>query len=106
MMAGKISKDEMEELREAFAKVGKWLGGLCSPTSMEGSAAPEVLSTPHVEANLPLPGYKVREIIEKLMAEGDRNKDNKISFDEFVSVSSTVRYTSHTQPQRSRTFLL
>lgn len=35
------------------------------------------------EANLPLPGYKVREIIQKL----DRNKDNKISFDEFLSVS-------------------
>uniref|UniRef100_A0A674B4F9 Plastin-3 n=1 Tax=Salmo trutta TaxID=8032 RepID=A0A674B4F9_SALTR len=33
------------------------------------------------EANLPLPGYKVREIIQKL----DRNKDNKISFDEFLS---------------------
>ena len=39
------------------------------------------------EANLPLPGYKVREIIHKLMREGDRNKDNKISFEEFVSVS-------------------
>uniref|UniRef100_A0A3B4A5C0 EF-hand domain-containing protein n=1 Tax=Periophthalmus magnuspinnatus TaxID=409849 RepID=A0A3B4A5C0_9GOBI len=36
------------------------------------------------EAGCPLPGYKVREIINKL----DRNKDNKISFDEFLSVSS------------------
>uniref|UniRef100_A0A8C7MH07 Plastin-3 n=1 Tax=Oncorhynchus kisutch TaxID=8019 RepID=A0A8C7MH07_ONCKI len=33
------------------------------------------------EANLPLPGYKVREIIKKL----DRNKDNQISFDETYS---------------------
>lgn len=39
------------------------------------------------EANLPLPGYKVREIIQKLMTEGDKDKDNKISFEEFVSVS-------------------
>lgn len=39
------------------------------------------------EANLPLPGYKVREIIQKLMTEGDKDKDNRISFDEFVSVS-------------------
>lgn len=39
------------------------------------------------EANLPLPGYKVREIIQKLMEEGDKDKDNRISFDEFVSVS-------------------
>uniref|UniRef100_A0A4W4EYB9 Plastin-3 n=1 Tax=Electrophorus electricus TaxID=8005 RepID=A0A4W4EYB9_ELEEL len=37
------------------------------------------------EANLPLPGYKVREIIQKLMVEGDKDKDNRISFDEFVS---------------------
>ncbi|OWJ99110.1 PLS3, partial [Cervus elaphus hippelaphus] len=33
---------------------------------------------------MPLPGYKVREIIQKLMLDGDRNKDGKISFDEFV----------------------
>lgn len=36
---------------------------------------------------MPLPGYKVREIIQKLMLDGDRNKDGKISFDEFVYVS-------------------
>lgn len=40
------------------------------------------------EANLPLPGYKVREIIQKLMTEGDKDKDNRISFEEFVSVSN------------------
>uniref|UniRef100_A0A8B9LJ25 Plastin-3 n=1 Tax=Astyanax mexicanus TaxID=7994 RepID=A0A8B9LJ25_ASTMX len=39
------------------------------------------------EANLPLPGYKVREIIQKLMTEGDKDKDNRISFNEFLSVS-------------------
>uniref|UniRef100_A0A803TWW2 Plastin-3 n=1 Tax=Anolis carolinensis TaxID=28377 RepID=A0A803TWW2_ANOCA len=39
------------------------------------------------EANLPLPGYKVREIIQKLMIDGDKNKDGKISFEEFVYVS-------------------
>uniref|UniRef100_A0A8B9LNU7 Plastin-3 n=1 Tax=Astyanax mexicanus TaxID=7994 RepID=A0A8B9LNU7_ASTMX len=37
------------------------------------------------EANLPLPGYKVREIIQKLMTEGDKDKDNRISFNEFLS---------------------
>lgn len=36
---------------------------------------------------MPLPGYKVREIIQKLMLDGDRNKDGKISFNEFVYVS-------------------
>uniref|UniRef100_A0A672VGA2 Plastin-3 n=1 Tax=Strigops habroptila TaxID=2489341 RepID=A0A672VGA2_STRHB len=39
------------------------------------------------EANLPLPGYKVREIIQKLMIDSDKNKDGKISFEEFVYVS-------------------
>lgn len=39
------------------------------------------------EANLPLPGYKVREIIQKLMIDGDKNKDGRISFEEFVYVS-------------------
>uniref|UniRef100_A0A671R035 Plastin-3 n=1 Tax=Sinocyclocheilus anshuiensis TaxID=1608454 RepID=A0A671R035_9TELE len=43
------------------------------------------------EANLPLPGYKVREIIQKLMEEGDKDKDNKISFDEFVSIFQELK---------------
>uniref|UniRef100_A0AAY4E5R1 Plastin-3 n=1 Tax=Denticeps clupeoides TaxID=299321 RepID=A0AAY4E5R1_9TELE len=43
------------------------------------------------EANLPLPGYKVREIIQKLMDEGDRDKDNKISFEEFVSIFQDLK---------------
>lgn len=38
------------------------------------------------EASLPLPGYKVREIIEKIFAVTDGNKDGKINFEEFVSV--------------------
>uniref|UniRef100_A0A4W4EZ10 Plastin-3 n=1 Tax=Electrophorus electricus TaxID=8005 RepID=A0A4W4EZ10_ELEEL len=43
------------------------------------------------EANLPLPGYKVREIIQKLMVEGDKDKDNRISFDEFVSIFQELK---------------
>lgn len=42
------------------------------------------------EASFSLPGYKVREIIEIFIA-GDTNKDEKISFEEFVSVSSDFR---------------
>lgn len=42
------------------------------------------------QASLSLPGYKVREIIETFMA-GDTNKDEKISFEEFVSVGPHVR---------------
>uniref|UniRef100_A0A8C9W4L3 Plastin-3 n=1 Tax=Scleropages formosus TaxID=113540 RepID=A0A8C9W4L3_SCLFO len=74
-MAGKISKDELEELQEAFRKVDLDNNGFISDYELHDLFK---------EANLPLPGYKVREIIQKLMLEGDRNKDNKISFDEFV----------------------
>ncbi|XP_023672173.1 plastin-3 [Paramormyrops kingsleyae] len=76
-MAGKIAKDDMEELREAFGKVD--LNG-------DGFVCDYELHDLFREANLPLPGYKVREIIEKLMVEADRDKDNKISFEEFVSI--------------------
>lgn len=39
------------------------------------------------EASFSLPGYKVREIMDAFSA-GDTNKDERISFEEFVSVSS------------------
>uniref|UniRef100_A0A8C3AQK2 Plastin 1 (I isoform) n=1 Tax=Cyclopterus lumpus TaxID=8103 RepID=A0A8C3AQK2_CYCLU len=42
------------------------------------------------EASFSLPGYKVREIAETFIA-GDTNKDEKISFEEFVSVSSALK---------------
>uniref|UniRef100_A0A8C5N9P8 Plastin-1-like n=1 Tax=Gouania willdenowi TaxID=441366 RepID=A0A8C5N9P8_GOUWI len=42
------------------------------------------------EASYSLPGYKVREIIETFIA-GDTNKDEKISFDEFVSIYQELK---------------
>uniref|UniRef100_A0A8C9T4E4 Plastin-3 n=1 Tax=Scleropages formosus TaxID=113540 RepID=A0A8C9T4E4_SCLFO len=56
----------------------------CGNVSGDGFISDHELHDLFKEANLPLPGYKVREIIEKLMVQGDRNKDNKISFDEFI----------------------
>ncbi|XP_077304245.1 plastin-3 isoform X2 [Lithobates pipiens] len=70
-----ISKDELEELREAFAKVDLDGSGFISDYELHFLFK---------EANLPLPGYKVREIIQKLMNDGDKNKDGKIGFEEFV----------------------
>ncbi|XP_006632668.3 plastin-3 isoform X2 [Lepisosteus oculatus] len=81
-MAGKISKDELEELREAFEKVD--LNG-------NGYICDYELHELFKEANLPLPGYKVREIIQRLMEEGDKDKDNRISFDEFVSIFQELK---------------
>ncbi|XP_041431006.1 plastin-3 isoform X1 [Xenopus laevis] len=70
-----ISKDDLEELREAFARVDLDGSGYISDYELHDLFK---------EANLPLPGYKVREIIQKLMNEGDKNKDGKICFEEFV----------------------
>ncbi|XP_051505406.1 plastin-3-like [Myxocyprinus asiaticus] len=81
-MAGKISKDDLEELREAFEKVDLNGNGFISDYELHDLFK---------EANLPLPGYKVREIIQKLMEEGDKDKDNKISFDEFVSIFQELK---------------
>ncbi|XDV36775.1 hypothetical protein PO909_006501 [Leuciscus waleckii] len=81
-MAGKISKDELEELREAFGKVD--LNG-------NGFICDHELHELFKEANLPLPGYKVREIIQKLMEDGDKDKDNKISFEEFLSIFQELK---------------
>ncbi|NXY81944.1 PLSI protein, partial [Alcedo cyanopectus] len=43
------------------------------------------------EASLPLPGYRVREIVEKIIAVTDSNKDGRISFEEFVSVTQELK---------------
>uniref|UniRef100_A0A6I8N5Y0 Plastin 1 n=1 Tax=Ornithorhynchus anatinus TaxID=9258 RepID=A0A6I8N5Y0_ORNAN len=43
------------------------------------------------EASLPLPGYKVREIVEKILTFADNNKDGKINFEEFVSVMQELK---------------
>ncbi|KAM5289921.1 plastin-3 isoform 1-T4 [Glossophaga mutica] len=77
-----ISKDELDELKEAFAKVD---------LNSNGFICDYELHELFKEANMPLPGYKVREIIQKLMLDSDRNKDGKISFDEFVYIFQEVK---------------
>uniref|UniRef100_A0A7N6BLA1 Plastin-3 n=1 Tax=Anabas testudineus TaxID=64144 RepID=A0A7N6BLA1_ANATE len=72
-MSGKITKDEMEEMREIFARIDLDNNGYICDYELH-----ELLK----EAGHPLPGYMVREIIQKL----DRDKDNRISFTEFLIV--------------------
>ncbi|NXE86326.1 PLSI protein, partial [Menura novaehollandiae] len=43
------------------------------------------------EASLPLPGYKVREIVEKVILVTDSNKDGRINFEEFVSIIQELK---------------
>ncbi|MBN3272602.1 PLSI protein, partial [Polyodon spathula] len=43
------------------------------------------------EARLPLPGYKVREIVEKIIVAADHNKDGRIDFEEFLSLCQELK---------------
>ncbi|XP_041864455.1 plastin-3 [Melanotaenia boesemani] len=77
-MTGKITKEEEEEMREIFGKIDLDGNGFISDYELG-----ELLK----EAGHALPGYMVREILQKL----DRNKDNQISFDEFLSIVKELK---------------
>ncbi|XP_032887796.1 plastin-1 isoform X1 [Amblyraja radiata] len=72
-----ISREELEEMKEAFDKIDLDNSGYISDYELQDLFK---------EANHPLPGYKVREIVEQILAVGDRSEDGRISFDEFVLV--------------------
>ncbi|XP_031713235.1 plastin-3 isoform X1 [Anarrhichthys ocellatus] len=77
-MTGKISKEEVEEMREIFDKCDLDGSGYICDYELN-----ELLKdTGHCQ-----PGYMVREIIQKL----DRNQDNKISFEEFLSIVQELK---------------
>lgn len=60
---------------------------LCADIDNSGYVSDFELQELFREASFSLPGYRVREIVEIFVA-GDTNKDEKISFEEFVAVSS------------------
>ncbi|KAM6912384.1 plastin-1-like [Xenentodon cancila] len=76
-----ISREDLEELREAFNKIDIDNSGYVSDFELQ-----ELFR----EASFYLPGYKVREVIETFIA-GDTNKDEKISFEEFVSIYQELK---------------
>lgn len=63
----------MEEMREIFGEIDLDNDGYVDDHELD-----ELVK----KAGFPIPGYKMRDIINKL----DRNKDNKISFDEFLAI--------------------
>ncbi|XP_009866526.1 PREDICTED: plastin-1 [Apaloderma vittatum] len=77
-----ISCEELEELREAFSKIDIDNSGYVSDYELQDLFK---------EASLPLPGYKVREIVEKIIAVTDSNKDGRINFEEFVSITQELK---------------
>uniref|UniRef100_A0A8C6WK29 Plastin-3 n=1 Tax=Neogobius melanostomus TaxID=47308 RepID=A0A8C6WK29_9GOBI len=77
---------EMEEMREIFGKIDLDGDGFVDDWELN-----ELLK----EAGNPIPGYKMRDIITKL----DRNLDNKISFEEFLSIVQ-----EHRNSQVAKTF--
>ncbi|XP_009638049.1 plastin-1 isoform X1 [Egretta garzetta] len=77
-----ISREELEELKEAFSKIDIDNSGYVSDYELQDLFK---------EANLPLPGYRVREIVEKIIAVTDSNKDGKINFEEFVSIIQELK---------------
>ncbi|XP_056599644.1 plastin-1 [Triplophysa dalaica] len=76
-----ISREDLEDLRGAFNKIDIDNSGYVSDFELQ-----ELFR----EASFHLPGYKVREIVEKFIA-GDTNKDEKISFEEFVAIFQELR---------------
>lgn len=72
-MTEKLSAEEVEEIREGFEKVD---------VNGDGSICAAELGELFREVGFALPQYKVREILKKL----DRDKDSKISFDEFTAI--------------------
>ncbi|XP_049338472.1 plastin-1 [Astyanax mexicanus] len=76
-----ISREDLQDLREAFNKIDIDNSGFVSDFELQ-----ELFR----EASFSLPGYKVREIAEKFVA-GDTNKDEKISFEEFVAIYQELR---------------
>ncbi|XP_070835528.1 plastin-1 [Chaetodon trifascialis] len=76
-----ISREDLDDLREAFNKIDIDNSGYVSDFELQ-----ELFR----EASFSLPGYRVREIIEIFIA-GDTNKDEKISFEEFVAIYQELK---------------
>ncbi|XP_077360460.1 plastin-3 isoform X2 [Festucalex cinctus] len=77
-MSAKISREELEEIREIFGKIDLDHDGYINDFELT-----ELLK----ETGHPQPGYKVRELIQQL----DRNNDNKISFQEYITIVNNLK---------------
>ncbi|XP_071783379.1 plastin-2 [Centroberyx gerrardi] len=74
-----ISPEELEELREAFAKID---------VDNNGFISKDELNELFRAASLPLPGYRIREIVQELTKTSDQ-----LTFDEFTSIVHGLKST-------------
>ncbi|XP_022078623.2 plastin-1 [Acanthochromis polyacanthus] len=85
-----ISREDLEDLREAFNKIDIDNSGYVSDFELH-----ELFR----EASFHLPGYQVRDIIDTFIA-GDTNKDEKISFEEFVAIYQELKSKKYSETFR------
>ncbi|KAM9377070.1 plastin-3-like [Pholidichthys leucotaenia] len=72
-MSENFSNEEIEEMKEAFAKVD---------VDCSGYISKDELKALFHDVGLPVPGYQIRVLLEKL----DKDNDNSISFEEFKAL--------------------
>uniref|UniRef100_A0A3P9LG95 Plastin-3 n=2 Tax=Oryzias latipes TaxID=8090 RepID=A0A3P9LG95_ORYLA len=77
-MSAKVSAEEIEEIRQGFKKVD---------VDGNGYICAKELGDLFREVGCPLPGYQIRELLQKL----DRDKDSRISFDEFTTIFKEMK---------------
>lgn len=77
-MPKEFTQDEMEEVRVAFANVDVDGNGYITASEIGGLFQ---------ELGKPMPGYKIREMLDSM----DRDKDSRISLDEFTEIFHDVK---------------
>lgn len=77
-MSGKISAEELEEINEGFQKVD--IDGNGYITAAE-------LGNLFQEVRHPLPGYQIRELLQKL----DKDNDSRINLEEFKAIFRDIK---------------
>ncbi|XP_019939399.1 plastin-3-like isoform X1 [Paralichthys olivaceus] len=77
-MSKTVSAEEIEEIREGFQKVD---------VDGNGYICASELGNLFQEVGCALPGYKIRELLQRL----DRDKDSRISFEEFTAIFQDLK---------------
>ncbi|XP_034453358.1 plastin-3-like [Hippoglossus hippoglossus] len=77
-MSKTVSAEEIEEIREGFQKVD---------VDGNGYICASELGNLFQEVGCSLPGYQIRELLQRL----DRNKDSHISFEEFTAIFQELK---------------